>query len=287
MKLGAALTTSQVELGQRVGVAWTRDVCNRCAMCMTELGETRCLEQIQSGRKVDGTFTQYTVVPYQYLMPLPELLTDEEIAPILCGGVTIYKALKICGATPGQWITIVGAGGGVGSLGIQYAKSMGFRVIAIDAGEDKRWYCMGLGAEAYMDATNTADIKYDMARITKGSAASASIAVAGSARAYQTSLDSLGPFGTLVCIGIPPPQDLVQIHPLQIIDMGIRIIGSAVGTRGDVLAALEFVKRRAVVPVVRKGSLQSLEEIATHFKEGKVRPNMILAKIVRFFLNLN
>jgi len=62
-------------------------------------------------------------------------LADAVIAPVLCGGVTAYKALKISGETPEQWIEISGVGGGVGSLAIQYVCAMGYRAIAIDAGQ--------------------------------------------------------------------------------------------------------------------------------------------------------
>jgi propanol-preferring alcohol dehydrogenase len=269
VKLGSALTTAQVPLGLRVGVGWIRDVCGSCAMCVTEMGETRCLKQIHSGRAVDGTFAEYTVVPYRYIMPVPESLKDEEVAPILCGGVTAYKALKICGATPGQWILISGAGGGVGALCVQYAKAMGFRVIASDVGEDKRAFCVGLGAEVYVDSINES-MKEVVAKATEKHGASATIVVAGSVSAYQESLEVLGPFGTLVCVGIPPPTGLVQFHPLQFIDMGIKIVGSIVGTRGDVLEALRFVSRGEVLPRIQVRKLGDLDRIAQTFKTGAV-----------------
>lgn len=268
--LGSGIEPDQIKIGQRVGVAWMRDVCGSCAMCMTEKGETRCLQQIQSGRKVDGTFAEYTVVPQNYLMKLPEGLADEEVAPILCGGVTMYKALKVCGATPGNWIAITGAGGGVGSLGIQFAKSMGYRIVAIDGGEAKKSYCLELGAEAYVDFLSTKNIPEAVLGATKQRGVDAVLAVAGSSRSYQDSFHFLAPFGTLVCIGIPPPTDLVQFHPLQFIDNGFKVIGSAVGTRTDVLEALEFVARGEVKPRVQTATLEDLNKISDEFKKGEV-----------------
>ena len=73
---------------------------------------------------------------------------------ILCAGVTSYKALKETEATPGDFVTIIGAGGGLGHLAIQYAKAMGLRVIAVDVGEGKLKYCESLGAELSVDATD-------------------------------------------------------------------------------------------------------------------------------------
>ncbi|KAH8591716.1 chaperonin 10-like protein [Bisporella sp. PMI_857] len=121
VRLWSAVPTTQVPLRLRVG--------------------------LHSGRAIDGTFAEYTAVPYRDLMPITEYLLDKQIAPIICAGVTIYKAVKICGATPGQWILISGAGGCVGGLGIQYAKAMGYHVIASDIGKAKKFLCMHLGAE--------------------------------------------------------------------------------------------------------------------------------------------
>lgn len=132
-----------VSVGQRVGVAWTRDICGVCAMCvdLANEGETRCVEALHSGKAYDGTWAEYTLVPLRYLARLPETfdqIPDEHIAPILCGGVTAYKAIKGCQLTPGQWVVISGAAGGVGALAVSFARAMGYRVIAADAGKKSR-----------------------------------------------------------------------------------------------------------------------------------------------------
>lgn len=252
-------------------------------MCLLPDGETRCLLQM-TGRKVDGTFAEYTVVPYRYLTPVTEEVEDQFIAPILCGGVTIYKGLKICGATPGQWVAISGAGGGVGSLGIQYAKAMGYRVIAIDAGKEKEEYCMQLGAEVYVDVTSGQDTIAIVREKSGGHGAAAVLVTAGSGKAYQDAIPMLGGFGTLVCIGIPPPSQTVNFHPLTFIDLGIRIIGSVVGTRLDIREALAFVQRGLVMPQVHMAKLEDLSKIKEQITSGKV--GMTLLRICYFVPNL-
>jgi propanol-preferring alcohol dehydrogenase len=270
VQLGSGISESQVKLGQRVGVAWMRDVCGICAMCLRPDGETRCLELIQSGRKVDGTFAEYTIVPYRYLTLLPEDVEDQFLAPIMCGGVTIYKGLKEAGVTPGQWVVISGAGGGLGSLGIQYSKAMGYRTIAIDIGDEKEQYCLGLGAEAYIDAAVIKDTAARVLEVTSGAGGAAVLVTAGSGKAYQEALGLLGPFGTLVCIGIPPPSQLVTFHPLLFLDMGVRVIGSAVGTRLDIKEAVAFVQRGLVQPTVSMTTLEELTEVGEKIIQGKV-----------------
>jgi len=269
VQLGSGITETQVKIGQRVGVAWMRDVCGICAMCMRPDGETRCLELIQSGRKADGTFAEFTLVPYRYLTLLPEDVEDSLLAPIMCGGVTIYKGLKEAGVTPGQWVVISGAGGGLGSLGIQYSKAMGYRTIAIDVGNEKEQYCLGLGAEAYIDVTIVKNTAAKVLDVTSGAGAAAVLVTAGSGKAYQEALGLLGPFGTLVCIGIPPPDQLVSFHPLLFLDMGVKVIGSAVGTRLDIQEAVSFVQRGLVKPKVMMTKLEELTEVGEQIKQGK------------------
>ncbi|OCL14611.1 alcohol dehydrogenase [Glonium stellatum] len=270
VKLGSALVETNIRLGQRVGVTWIRDICGECSMCLHDGGETRCAEQVHSGRKVNGTFAEYTVVPQRYLLKIPEDLTDEEVAPILCGGVTSYKALKTCGAVPGQWIAISGAGGGVGALGVMYAKAMGFRVIAIDAGVAKRQCCLELGAELYFDVVKEQNLLASVKKVADGKGAAAVLVAAGNIAAYQSAMGLLGPFGTLVCVGIPPPPQTFGISPIVMIDNGFRIIGSAVGTRGDILEAIDFVRRKVVRPAVMTARLEDLNGIAGLTKSGKV-----------------
>lgn len=77
---------------------------------------------------------------------IPDGLPLDEVAPILCAGITVYRGIKESGAKPGQMIAIVGAGGGLGSLAQQYARAMGLQVIAIDSGDDKKKMSMNMGA---------------------------------------------------------------------------------------------------------------------------------------------
>ncbi|KAG5655678.1 hypothetical protein KAF25_009177 [Fusarium avenaceum] len=263
VKIGSGVDPNVVKTNDRVGIAWVRDVCGRCSCCREPGGETRCLEQQNSGRKWDGTFAEYCVVPSRYILTIPENpgLLDEHVAPILCGGVTAYKALKTCRAIPGEWVAIVGAAGGVGGLAVQYAKSMGYRVAAVDVGAHEE-SCLSLGAEAYFDAS-TADMAASLKKLTPNEAGvRAVIVTAGSGRAYQSALDILAVFGTLVCVGIPPPDQAMSLHPLTVIDRGITVIGTLVGTRTETLEALEFVRRGSVKPRVTLASFEDLDQAA-------------------------
>ncbi|KAM6511794.1 hypothetical protein FALCPG4_016788 [Fusarium falciforme] len=270
-----------VEVGQRVGVAWLRDICGVCNMC-TDLrheGETRCAEALHSGKAYDGTFAEYTLVPLRYLTRIPatfDNVPDEEIAPILCGGVTAYKAIKDCNLTPGQWIVIAGAAGGVGALAVAFAHAMGYRVIAVDAGASKEAYCKSQGAEHYVDVTSSEDAGKQVKNLTNGQGARAVVVTATAAAAYQKAFDMLGPFGTLMCVSILGEEAKVMFHPLWFIDNGWTVKGSSVGTRADILEALEFVRRRVVIPRIKWADLEDVEGLMQKMSKGQLEGKYVM-----------
>ncbi|SPO06187.1 related to ALCOHOL DEHYDROGENASE I - ADH1 [Cephalotrichum gorgonifer] len=266
-RLGDSVPEASFRVGQRVGLAWIREICGECIACRSDGGETRCRAQIQSGRHVDGTFQQYAVVPMKYVISVPEDIPDELVAPILCGGVTAYKALKSSGVVPGQWIVVSGAGGGVGNLAVMFAKAMGYRVVAVDFGSAKEKVCLDAGAEAYVDVAAADDLSLKVHSLTDGGA-SAVVVTAGAQAAYQSAVGLLAPLGTLVCVGIPGVGKDMTIHPIELIDKGIRLVGSAVGTRKDISEALSFVSRGVVVPNIEKATLDDLNDISAKLGSG-------------------
>lgn len=275
-----------MRVGQRVGVAWTRDFCGTCSFCtnLRRDGETRCALKPHSGAHCDGTFAQYTLVPARYLLRIPDDFADvpdEHLAPVLCGGVTAYKAIKECeGLYPGQWIAVSGGGGGVGAFVVAFGKAMGYRVIAVDAGPEKGKYAIQEGAEHYVDITNpevaSVGAAEQVRKLTGGDGAPAVIVCAGAGKAFQTAMDMLAPFGTLMCVGIPPPDQTFSIHPLQFIACGYKIKGSSVGTRRDTLEALGFVQRGLVKPRVQWAELSRLGELMQDVVKGKVSEILLI-----------
>jgi alcohol dehydrogenase, propanol-preferring len=261
-------------------VGWIRDVCGGCAVCLHGRsggggggsGETYCPHQSNSATKVHGTFAEYVVVPARYAVRLPpsaDALADEAVAPILCGGVTAYKALKNAGCGAGAWVVVSGAGGAVGGFAVQYARAMGFRVVGVDVGAEKGARCRELGVEAFVDAAAAQDVVAEVKKVTGGGAA-AVLVTTPAKQAYQSALAMVGTLGTMVCVGIPGAEGTFTVHPVDFIARGVRVVGSAVGTRGDILEALDFVARKVVVPTVELATLDDLTGIAAKFADGTV-----------------
>ena len=104
--------------GDRAGIKWVAEICRKCEFCTNGVDEVHCPSQKNSGLTCPGTFQQYVVTDARYATRLPEGVSDEEAGPIMCGGVTGYVACKRSQVKPGQWLVILGAGGGLGHVSL-------------------------------------------------------------------------------------------------------------------------------------------------------------------------
>lgn len=144
--VGKGELVKEFEIGDAAGIKWLNASCLACEFCR-QTDESQCADAALSGYTVDGTFQQYAVGKAANASKLPPNTQLDAVSPVLCAGITVYKGLKDSGVRPGQTVAIVGAGGGLGSLAMQYGQAMGLRVIAIDGGDEKRAMCLELGAE--------------------------------------------------------------------------------------------------------------------------------------------
>lgn len=222
------------QIGNRAGIKWIASVCQKCEFCTNGQDECSCPGQTNSGFTAAGTFQEYCVTDGRYATKLPDGVKDEEAGPIMCGGVTAYVACKRSKVLPGQWVVIPGAGGGLGHFGVQYAKQMGMRVIAIDGGDAKRELCLRLGAEHFIDFTTCTDIVSEVTKITKYGAHGVLVFPASKA-SYEQAPHLLRPNGTMVCVGLPKdPTIVVGASPLLMCAKKLNVVGSVTGTLKDV-----------------------------------------------------
>lgn len=173
-----------------------------CEHCR-QADESLCGDAALAGYTVDGTFQQYAVGKAAHVARLPKDCDLEAVAPILCAGLTVYKALKASDARPGQHIAIAGAGGGLGVFALQYAKAMGMHPIAIDGGVEKGKLCLELGAQTYIDFQTSSDIVQDVKAATGGAGPIAALLLAASEKPFEMASKYIKPKGTIVCVGLP------------------------------------------------------------------------------------
>lgn len=269
ISLGNAVPPSFLD--SRVGVKWLYSACLSCEVC--DVNYIHCPNQSNSGRDVLGTFQQYVVAPARFVTRIPENLASEKAAPLLCAGITVFGAIKKTGLKPGQWLVIMGAGGGLGHLGIQIAKHYGYKVVAVDSGEEKRKLCLELGAEVFLDHT-TQDVEREVKDLTNDYGAHAVVCLTGNVAAYTQALQLVRIMGTMVCVGLTLSQ--WTISPFQLALRGIKVLGSSVGTEEEMDELLQMVVAGHVVPKIEVFELEKLDEVIKRINEGKLSGKAVL-----------
>ena len=232
--------------------------------------EQLCQSASMSGYTVDGSFQQYAIAKAAIVARIPKECDLEAVSPILCAGITVYRGLKESGCKPGDSIAIVGAGGGLGSLAVQYAKAMGLHPIAIDGGDEKRALKKKLGATAFVDFMSSKDIVADVKATTPdGQGPAAALLVAVQEKPFQQAAAYVRSKGVVVCIGLPPDAKISN----PVFDTVIRMIqfkGSYVGNRADTAEALDFYRRGLIHVPYKTVGLSELQGVFDLMEAGKI-----------------
>lgn len=281
---GPGTESSGLKLGDRVGIKWMAGICGNCMPCLAGT-DACCTSGKISGYYTPGTFQQYALAPANYVTPIPDGLASDVAAPMLCGGVTVYSALKKSRADAGEWVVIPGGGGGLGHLALQIgARGMGYRMIAIDSGEKEK-LCRDSGAEVFIDLTKFGRDKEGSAKLaaavkeaTGGPGAAAVVVCTASNAAYGQAMDFLKYNGTVVCVGIPE-GDVVPIaaaDPAKFIVQQLNVVGSAVGNRKEAIETLEMASRGIVKTHIKVEKMDKLNEVFKAMHEGKLQGRVVL-----------
>jgi D-arabinose 1-dehydrogenase-like Zn-dependent alcohol dehydrogenase len=254
--------------GQRVGVGWHGGhdfVCEQCRR-----GDfAMCINRKVTGIDFDGGYAEYMIAPASAIAAIPDELPAEEAGPFMCAGVTVYNALRNSGARAGQVVAVHGIGG-LGHLGVQYARRMGFETVAINRGNDKQDLALKLGAHHYIDST-AADTT---AELQKLGGARVILATAPNAGAISALVDGLSPDGKLVVPAAPAEPLTISVMPLI---MGRRsVAGWYSGTPRDSQDTLEFSALSGVHPMIEKYPLERVAEGYEQMHSGRVRFRVVL-----------
>ena len=255
--------------GDRVGVPWLYTACGHCEYCQTGW-ETLCHDQQNTGYSVNGSYAEYVVADPNYVGHLPANIAFDEIAPILCAGVTVYKGIRVTDTRPGQWIAISGVGG-LGHVAVQYAVAMGLHVVAVDVADEKLELARKLGATLTVNAA-TQDPAAVIQKEIGGVHGVLVTAVSRSAFAQALGMVRRG--GTISLNGLPPGD-----FPLPIFSTvlnGITVRGSIVGTRRDLQESLDFAAEGKVRAHIHRDRLENINTVFAALKEGKVDGRIVL-----------
>ncbi len=259
---------SDWRVGDRVGVGWHGGHCGHCDSCRH--GDfVLCKYGLVPGISYDGGYAQYMVAPQEALARMPDDLADVDAAPLLCAGITTFNALRHSGARPGNVVAILGIGG-LGHLGVQFARKMGYVTVAIARGQDKAPLARQLGAHHYIDSQSQ-----DVAQALQAlGGARVILATATSGKAMNAAIGGLGRDGKLIFVGVS--DEPVEVPIAQFIMGRNSVQGWPSGTAADSEETLAFSALSGVKPMIEEYPLSRAAEAYDRMMSGKARFRVVL-----------
>jgi D-arabinose 1-dehydrogenase-like Zn-dependent alcohol dehydrogenase len=254
--------------GQRVGVGWHGGHCFECEPCRRGDFINCKFEKITSIH-FDGGYAEYMIIGSEAVASMPDDLSADEAAPLLCAGITVFNALRNAGARAGDLVAVQGIGG-LGHLGIQYARQMGFRTVAIGRGADKQELARKLGAHEYIDNA----VADPAQALQKLGGAQVVLATAPDSKAMSDLVNGLGPNGKLLVVGAG--SEALAVTPVQLIIGNRALKGWASGTARDSEDALNFSSLSNVRPMIERYPLEKAADAYQQMLSGKARFRVVL-----------
>jgi alcohol dehydrogenase len=255
-------------VGDRVAVGWFGGNCNRCIPCRK--GQFMQCQRLQvPSWHYPGGYAESLTAPATALARIPDGLSFAEAAPMGCAGVTTFNGLRSTRAKAGDLVAVLGIGG-LGHLGVQWARAMGFETVAIARGAGKAADAKELGAHHYIDS-NSSD---PAAELKKLGGATVVLATAANSAAMAATVGGLAPQGELVVIGVTP--DNLPISPLQLINDGLSVTGHPSGTARDVEETMHFALQTGVRAVIEERPLAQADEAYQAMDTGKAHYRIVL-----------
>jgi D-arabinose 1-dehydrogenase-like Zn-dependent alcohol dehydrogenase len=254
--------------GERVGVGWHGGQDGTCPACRR--GDfINCVDAKVCGVSYDGGYQQFMIAPLEALARMPESLDAAEAAPLMCAGITTFNALRHSGALPGDLVAIQGIGG-LGHLGVQFARKFGYRVAAIARGQDKAELAKKLGAHSYIDSAAVDP----GAELQKLGGAKVILATASSGKSMSVLVGGLGANGTLLVVGAS--TEPIEVVPNQLIFGKKSIQGWSSGIPTDSEDTLRFAEMTGVRPMIEKFPLEKVAEAFARMMSGKAKFRVVL-----------
>ncbi len=256
-------------VGERVGVGWNGGYCGYCDSCRRG-NFFACETSTQvTGVTRDGGYAEYMVAPFSALATVPQELSSEDAAPLMCAGVTTFNCLRNSGARPGDLVAVVGLGG-LGHLGVQFAARSGFNTVAIGRGNDKEALARKLGASNYIDTA----AQDPAAELQKLGGAKVILATVTSADAMKSVIGGLAPTGTLMIVGAVPS---LEVPALQLLLKSQQVKGWYSGTSLDSQETLAFSVLSGVRSMNESFPLDRVNEAYERMENGKARFRVVLS----------
>ncbi|WP_213807298.1 NAD(P)-dependent alcohol dehydrogenase [Granulicella sp. dw_53] len=254
-------------VGERVGIGWQADSCGICEWCRRG-DEHLCAQSQPTSIGRNGGFAERIRVNSKFSIPVPKALESESAAPLLCAGITVYNPLRNHGVRPSSRVGVIGIGG-LGHLGLQFAKAFGAEVTAFSTSKDKEEETKSLGAHHFVHTRDTGALKkvagtFDLL-----------ISTVNGEQDWQGYVNALRPKGSLCLVGYAP--SVVQIQPASIINGQRGVHGNAVGSPRDLQEMLDVAARHGVKAITERFAMAKVNDAIAKVKKNQVRYRAVLA----------
>jgi alcohol dehydrogenase, propanol-preferring len=255
-------------VGQRVGVGFLGGSCGYCEFCRD--GDlVNCRNQEFTGIQHDGGYAEVMIAKATGLMSIPDSLSSVDAAPLLCAGLTTFSALRNAPAKAGELVAVVGIGG-LGHLGVQYARRMGFEVAAIGRGPHGAELAKKLGADHYIESTATDPAE---ALQALGGAKVILITASGGKTVTET-FKGLRPGGVSIVLGVGPEP--IEVSAMDLIFGGRKLEGALTGDPATGDATLRFSALTGVSAMIETVPLERAADAYAKMMAGQARFRMVL-----------
>jgi uncharacterized zinc-type alcohol dehydrogenase-like protein len=253
--------------GERVGIGWQADSCGICEWCrqgdeqLCALAEPTCV-----GR--NGGYADLIRVNSRFAIPVPAALESENVAPLLCGGITVYSPLRNYGVRPASRVGVIGIGG-LGHMGLQFANAFGAEVTAFSTSKNKEEEAKTMGAHHFINTRDTGALKkvagsFDLL-----------LATVSADQDWAGLIAALRPKGTLCVLGVPPSA--LQIPAFALISGQKQLAGSPTGSPRDIHEMLDVAARHGVKAITERFPMAKANEAVARVKKNLVRYRAVLS----------
>lgn len=256
------------QIGKRVGVGFFGGECGCCEPCRRG-DAVYCQNPIYLGVHIDGGYAEVLITEARSLVSVPDDISPAAAAPLLCAGVTTYNALRNANLQAGDLVAIQGIGG-LGHLGIQYARRMGFHTVAIGRGQGKKKLAKELGAHVYIDSS----VENPAEELRKLGGAKAILATASNNASMGPLFSGLSIRGRLLVTGFDFQN--VSVSSKDLIFGGRSLEGALTGTAIDGEDTLKFSVLADIRPMIETVPLERAADAYARMMNNEARFRFVL-----------
>ena len=255
-----------LEIDQRVGIGWN---CRSCMTCKTCLSGDQNLCSQKQGIIVNhhGGFADYVRTNYQWAFAIDPKLDEKKIAPLLCGGITVFNPLLQYKIMPTSKVGVVGVGG-LGHLAIKFLKAWGCSVTALTSHESKALDAKAFGASHVISLQNQEELKQNASTLDL------LIVTSNVSLDWQILIDLLHPKARMHFVGAV--LEAIPVTVFQLIAGQRELSGSPIGSIASMLTMLDFSLRHKIEPQVEEYPLSQVNEALDKLRKGNAKYRIVL-----------